>query len=277
MQRGPQTYLEAAQRLWDATYGELSAAIADESLPRPVRQAANVTVRVKGEFMLPDAPRTEQGAIAKLSTELAAIQGLAIDELNLIGVATKQPAFEAPPRQSVFRAPPLQRKRKRPATLRIVLLVAALLLVLEALARAGAPVPSVGGIVDRLGPDDDPEVEVTPRAQGIGDNFDARPDPMRFMEPARLAAAARHALGVTAQTIGSGKTKHANYANGRLRNQANGKERNQGNGKARNGVIERVATKVRSYASGVARSGTRRSAGSQKIRPRPNWKWKRKR
>lgn len=278
MHRGPQTYLEAAGRLWDATYGELSAAIADEALPRPVREAANATVRIKGEFMLPDAPRTEEGAVTKLSTELAAISGLGVDDLNLIKIAGKKPAFEAPPRQSTFRAPPVQRKRKRPGALRIVLLVTALLLVLEALARAGAPVPSVGGIVDRLGPDE-PEVEATPGVQGLGREIDPRFDLVTLLKQGQVAAAPRNSVDESAETK-DGKTKNANYANGRLRNQADGKQRNQANGKKRKGtdLVERVASKVTSHASRVARSGSRASS-SRRIGTRDDWdwKWKRKR
>ena len=274
MQRGPQTYLEAAERLWEATYGELSAAIADESLPRPVREAANITVRIKGEFMLPDAPRTEQGAITKLSTELAAISDLDIDDLNLIEIVGKKPAFEAPPRQTAFRAPPVQQKRRRARPLRIVLLVIALLLVLEALARAGAPVPSVGGIVDRLRPDDDPEVEVTPGAQSLGQDIGARLDLVTRPEQARLAAAERDSFEATNQ--GTDGTKNPNHAKGRLRNQANGKERNQANGRERNDDVERVASRVRSYAKGVGPSGRNASSNGRNTKPQ-NWRWKRKR
>lgn len=252
MQRDPGLYLDAAHRLWNATFGELSDAVADESLPRPVRKAADVTLRMKGEFMLPDAPRTEQGGIAKLATALAAIPDLSLADLNRIDIAPKQ-AFQTPPVSSSFRAPAAVRKRSRKA-FRVALLGAALLLALEALARAGVPVPSVGGIVDRIQPDE-PEGQVTPH-ETLEQAFDASTNDGTTHLVGSDVIAERAAIVRSPNATGD---KNPHYANGRERNQANGKERNQANGRERNGSHQPAATHPAS-AHGSPATGDRHSS-----------------
>ena len=251
MLRDPGLYLHAAHRLWNATFGELAAAVADESLPRPVRKAADVTVRMKGEFMLPDAPRTEQGGIAKLATALAAIPDLSPADLRRIDIAPKQ-AFQTPPVSSSFRASPAVRKRPR-KVFRVALLGAALLLALEALARAGAPVPSVGGIVDRIQPDK-PEVEVTPEALEHAFDASTKDGTTHLVGSGVIAARAE-----TVRSPNATGDKNPHYANGRERNQANGKERNQANGRERNGSHQPAPTHPAS-AHGSPATGDRHSS-----------------
>ena len=253
MLRDPGLYLHAALRLWNATFGELSEAVADESLPRPVRKAADVTLRMKGDFMLPDAPRTEQGGIAKLATALAAIPDLSPADLGRIDIAPKQ-AFQAPAVPSSFRASPVVKKRSRKG-FRVALLGAALLLALEALARAGAPVPSVGGIVDRIRPDK-PEVEVTPETLDHAFDASTNDGTTHLVRSGVIAARA-----ATVRSPNATGDKNPHHANGRERNQANGKERNQANGRERNGSHQPVPTHPASAEGGAATGDRHSSAG----------------
>ena len=256
MQRDPGLFLNAAHRMWNATFAELSAAVADEALPRPVRQAADVAVRMKGEFMLPDAPRTEQGAMAKLATALAEIPDLTAADLNRIEIAPKR-TFQTPPVSTSFRAAPVVRKQRN-LGLKIVLLVAALLMALEALARAGVSVPSVGGVVDRIRPDE-PEVEVTPTGS-LKDMFDGLGGGQRSVSTSALRSASTKA-GASKAT----GDKNPNHANGRERNQANGRERNQANGLERNASRgnARRPDPLASRRPFVRKTGPRAAAGSR--------------
>lgn len=215
MQRDPQVYTDAAKMLWDLAPEQLSALASGRAgASQGVRDAAHMALGVKREFLAPEEFGSEQAALDRLGANLAMLPDFSLQEIAL---ACGRGPVRQMPRPTTVALEPKNPTRRR--VLRVALVTLVLLLVLEALAMAGLPVPSpIGTVVENVGGEPrslqapgGPEAAVDDLADATDYNGDFLP------LPAADIAKQRTAVVVT-------KPKNENHARGRRLHFAQGRD-----------------------------------------------------
>ena len=220
MAGGFQFYFDAANTLWDTPSQELYS-LARTGDPEAMRRAAEATLRLKAEFMTPEAFTHERAALTKLASALSDDPEFTIDlALRLRGKKVSAPPPHAERIKWVTRRSP------RSVLLWIGIIAGVFLLILDVLATAGVPVPTpIGDLIDQFTGTDEPPLKSAPR-------LDSDPLTTAVAAGPSLVGAApleESAFGLRAlsERAGSTKTKNPQYQNGKRENYANGRWRNQ--------------------------------------------------
>lgn len=217
MAGGFHLYYEAARALWNLPTSRLEemAATGDHAH----RRAALVTLRVKSEFMTPEAFASERAALTKVASSLSQDPEYTMDmAIRQTGGKIRSLATEE--------ARPA-RRHLSPMTW-FAITAGVLLLILDVLATAGVPVPTpIGDVIDRFtGTDESPVSPAPPPADSKAGRV-REPDFVSETSTAHPLAAGRATTAPSPRpssrkpdvpATGKDKTKNPNHANGRERN-----------------------------------------------------------
>src|SRR5688500_14450335 len=178
MAGGFQFYYEAARALWDMPSKRLEL-LAKEAEPPARRRAATTALRLKAEFMAPEAFANEHSAVTKLAAALSEDREFTMD----MALRMAKSSSQGPSRVLVQSG--VARRSRRATMMWIAVSAGILLLVMDVLATAGLPVPTpIGDLIDRVSGSD--ESPVTP----------APPAPQSQAIPAELQSAMGN-IGIT--------------------------------------------------------------------------------
>ena len=214
-------YFDAAQALWEMPSQELYS-LARGNEPEAVQRAAELTLRLKAEYVTPEAYRDERTTLTKLASELSNDPEFGLD--LALGIARRGAGPKVP--QDIRW---VTRPSRKSIALWVTVVAAVTLLVLDVLATAGVPVPTpIGDLLDRIsGEDFAPRTPAPPPSPtGAGIDLDTR----------QVATAPNGSLiqNRAATHAGNETEKNVRHADGRDDNHQNGKERYFQNGKERN-------------------------------------------
>jgi hypothetical protein len=266
MQRDPRHYADAARLLWDLPPERLANLASGElTATQSVRDAAQMALGVKREFLKPEDFGSEGAALDRLAANLAMLPDFSLQEISM---ASGRGTIHAAPRPTEVTARP---RRSRTRIVRIVLVASILLLALEALAQAGVGIVSpIGVVVDQLGGESSPDE--------VPDNLRSRTDPEAARstkyEPGVPSVSARDVSRVEtkghATTKAKTKSKNENHARGRLAHYAQGREQHHAQGRdEQRRVRSKKQPPLASRVHRVVRHATRKAPRAVKSRPWP--------
>lgn len=253
-------YFEAARALWETPSEELYA-YARRGDSDAMRRAAELTLRLKAEYVTPEAFRDERTVLTRLASALSEDPQFPMDLAVKLG---RSRSAAAAPREDIRW---VTRRSPRSVALWITVAAAVSLLVLDVLATAGAPVPTpIGDLLDRVTGED-----VTP----------VTPPPPPPTDAGALLPPREPTPGVTMSVAGSSsmttdldtrdrkkrqdrpglqKEKNRRFTNGRDRNFAQGLVRH-----AAESAVDAVRSSREQWGRGQSSSGSR-------FQPeRPSW------
>ena len=267
MAGGFQFYFDAASGLWDTPSQELYS-LARTGEPEAVRRAAEATLRLKAEFMTPEAFTHERAALTKLASALSEDPEFTVDlALRLSGKKVSAPPPHAERIKWVTRRSP------RSVLLWVGILAGFFLLMLDVLATAGVPVPTpIGDLIDHFTGTDQPPLESAPRPGSgpFGNAVAAQPAFAAIATPLEETALGLTALSDRAE---SKKAKNPKHQNGKHENYAKGRKRNQPDqpgyqrsAKQKKNLIAQAYSRA-SKAPGRLSSGFRRSERARPAAP----------
>lgn len=218
-------YFDAARALWEMPSGELYSLARGES--DAMQRAAELTLRLKAEYVTPESFRDERSVLAKLASALSEDPEFSFDLALQLGEGRSGPTSVPEEIQWVTR------RSRKSVMLWVAIVAAVTLLLLDVLATAGVPVPTpIGDLLDRVTGDDvAPATPAPSPPSGAGRNMGPRP-PVAAVNvrptPQVIAKITRAADRPEANTNGDKQVKdrNLNYANGRERHFANGLVRN---------------------------------------------------
>ena len=157
MAGGFHLYYEAARALWNLPLQRLEA-LASEAESPGRRRAAAATLRLKSDFMNPLEYGTERAAVTKLAAVLSEDPEFTMDmALNTANLSRKRPV-------KVLVQSGVAGRSRRSTRMWIAIIAGVVLLILDVLATAGAPVPTpIGDLIDLLtGSDEAPRTPAPP-------------------------------------------------------------------------------------------------------------------
>jgi hypothetical protein len=213
MQKDPRPYADAARLLWDLPPDRLANLASGElTATQSVRDAAQMALGVKREFLSPEDFGSEGAALDRLAGSLAMLPDFSLQEIAI--ASGRGPIQHTPPSANVAARPTRSRNR----VLRVVVVALLLLLALEALAQAGVGVVSpIGAVVDQF--DGEPN-EGEP--DDLRSHVDPEATPSEEHETRALAAPARGTSRV--DIVASSKTKTKLKLKSKNENHARGLE-----------------------------------------------------
>lgn len=253
-------YFDAARALWEKPSEELYA-FARGGDSDAMRRAAELTLRLKAEYVTPEAFRDERTVLTRLASALSEDPEFPMDLAVKLGRAR---SANAPQSQDIRW---VTRRSRRSIMLWVAVASAVALLVLDVLATAGAPVPTpIGDFLDRVTGEDVTPVTPAPPAPTDGGAF----LPPRESTPGVTMSVAGSSSTTTDLETGDRKKRQdqpglRKEKNGRS---ANGRDRNFANGLVRH-AAESAVDAVRS--SRERWPGDRSSSASRFQPERPSW------
>lgn len=242
-------YFDAARALWDMPSQELySLARSDQS--EAVQRAAELTLRLKAEYVTPEALRDERSALTRLASALSDDPEFTIDMALTIG--NRRRATTRVPQDIQWTT----RRSPKAILLWVAVTSAVALLVLDVLATAGVPVPTpIGNLLDRVSGEDFAPQTPAPSPSGVGVlDHPRRTASVAIDETTTPVTVAGSVWGTQANEAGS---KNPHHANGKDRNFKNGKERNFKNGKKKHQREQKKTYKL-VHATSRSRSASAR-------------------
>lgn len=233
MAGGFHIYYEAARALWSMPTHRLEE-MAAKGEPAH-RRAALTTLRVKAEFMTPEAFASERAAVTKVASSLAQDPEYTMDK------AIKQTGGKIQPLAADRSRPP---RRRMKTTTWVAITAGVLLLILDVLATAGVPVPTpIGDVIDRFTGTDESPITPAPPPPGSKPGLVREPKFVSEVPPSGLPAAVRPTTTPSARSSSEDRdagawapnaerTKNPNHANGRERNPASARELRRAGGRS---------------------------------------------
>jgi hypothetical protein len=268
MQRDSSQYADAARLLWDLHPDRLHKLASGEvETTRSVRDAAQMALGAKREFLSPEDFGSQEAALERLGASLAMLPDFSLQEIAIA-------SGHAPIRRTAPTSTVVASTHSRHRILRVALIVLTLLLGLEALARAGISVPSpIGIVVDRLGGDPDPgealgglRSRVDPEVDAPTSHSGALPDSAgavtRRSGNSRSDLKAKNDRHARGRELHFARGREQHKAQGREVNKAEGSERERPAGSRARRVVRRSVEKARAVAARqVDRRGGNRGRG----------------
>jgi hypothetical protein len=244
------------ERLANLASGELTAT-------QSVRDAAQMALGVKREFLSPEDFGSEGAALDRLAASLAMLPDFSLQE---IAIASGRGPIHRPQQPAEVAARPT---RSRNRVLRVVVVAMILLLALEALAQAGVGVVSpIGAVVDQFDGEpnesepDDLRSHVDPEATP-SEEYEARV----LAPPARGTSRVDSGARSKTKTKTELKSKNENHARGRLAHYAQGREQQRSQRRDGHGARTRKQRRLAERVERVVRETARSARGAVKSRP----------
>jgi hypothetical protein len=247
MAGGFHIYYEAAEALWEMSSKRLEE-MAREDASAGNRKAAMATLRLKAEFVSPEAFGNERSSISKLAGLLNDEPGVTLETAMRLGTPARKRSTKTLVQAGVVRPSGLSR------TMWLAITAGVVLLLMDVLATAGVPVPSpIEAIIEGFSGDDEPLSPAPPpeprrrkgnkgRSSILGDGGEpvaltgskprASNDRNEDHKRDRLGKAEGTILPTVDETpAGPARGRELNQAQGRESNQAQGREENQARGR----------------------------------------------
>ena len=233
MAGGFHIYYEAAEALWDMSNHRLEDMARGDESPGRRRAAAN-TLRLKAEFVSPEAFGNERSSISKLAGVLSDDPAFTMDMALRVGGSARQRSRKAVVQAGIV----IPSGRSRVMWLAIT--AGVILLLMDVLATAGVPIPTpIGTVIDKFAGADESPVSPPPppppprrkstRGSIMGDGGEHYALPRsrsRAAESARLNKAPPRKIAEKTSTAPSDGNAPAT-ARGRELHQAQGRELHQ--------------------------------------------------